>query len=171
LILSEFKLDMAPTTYSFPQRNRIVAGLADVVCVPEAREGSGSLITVDFALQMRKPVYGAPNSIFASASSGLLPYLADGRVQVLSSVDTILSRHFAYTGGMDIVTPVSLSLPGLEQDILHLCVAADMGLEQLCASTGKDVSALLEALTMLEMHGLILQSAPNVYRSAQKIAK
>jgi DNA processing protein len=48
---------MQPTHYTFPQRNRIVAGLADLVCVPEAREGSGSLITVDFALSMRKPVY------------------------------------------------------------------------------------------------------------------
>jgi DNA processing protein len=38
LILSEFKLDFKPTKRSFPQRNRIIAGLSDLLFLPEARE-------------------------------------------------------------------------------------------------------------------------------------
>ena len=60
LVLSDFSLKQKPRHYIFPQRNRIVAGLSDVVFVPEASEKSGSLITVDYALSMNKSVYGAP---------------------------------------------------------------------------------------------------------------
>ncbi|MBP7884974.1 DNA-processing protein DprA [Patescibacteria group bacterium] len=66
---------MQPTNWSFPQRNRLVAGLSTCVFVPEASLGSGSLITVDYAQQMHRPVYGAPQSIFASTSAGLLSYM------------------------------------------------------------------------------------------------
>ncbi|MBO7505138.1 DNA-processing protein DprA [bacterium] len=38
MILSEFKLDFKPTAWSFPQRNRLIAGLSDALFLPEARE-------------------------------------------------------------------------------------------------------------------------------------
>jgi DNA processing protein len=75
LVISEFKLNKEPERYTFPQRNRIVAGLADMIFLPEAGEKSGSLITVDFARQMHKDVYGAPNTIFSPLSKGLLQYM------------------------------------------------------------------------------------------------
>lgn len=65
LILSEFKLDFKPTAWSFPQRNRLIAGLSDALFLPEAREWSGSLITADFAYQYHKPIFVAPNPIFS----------------------------------------------------------------------------------------------------------
>ena len=68
LVLSEFDLDKQPERYTFPQRNRIVAGLSECVFLPEAGEKSGSLITADFARQVHKPVYGVPSSIFSSSS-------------------------------------------------------------------------------------------------------
>ncbi len=65
LILSEFKLDFKPTARSFPQRNRLIAGLADAIFLPEAHEWSWSLITADFAYQYHKPIFVAPNPIFS----------------------------------------------------------------------------------------------------------
>lgn len=65
LILSEFKLDFKPTAWSFPQRNRLIAGLSDALFLPEAREWSGSLITADFAYQQHKPIFVVPNPIFS----------------------------------------------------------------------------------------------------------
>ena len=40
LVLSEFRLDFVPTKWSFPQRNRLIAGLCEALFVPEAQEGS-----------------------------------------------------------------------------------------------------------------------------------
>ena len=65
LILTEFKLDFKPTTWSFPQRNRLIAGLSDAIFLPEAREWSWSLITADFAYQQHKPIFVVPNPIFS----------------------------------------------------------------------------------------------------------
>jgi DNA processing protein len=64
LLLSERKLDQEATTYTFPQRNRIIAAFADVVFVPGASKDSGSLITVDFALHYSTPVVTVPASVY-----------------------------------------------------------------------------------------------------------
>lgn len=66
LILSEFKLDFQPTARSFPQRNRLIAGLSNALFLPEARAWSGSLITADFAYHQHKPIFVVPNPIFST---------------------------------------------------------------------------------------------------------
>lgn len=94
LILSEFKLDKWPEKYTFPQRNRIVAGLSNMVFVPEAAEKSGSLITVDFARWMHKDVYGAPWSIFSPTSQWLLHYMQQWFVKSAVNMNEMLNAHF-----------------------------------------------------------------------------
>ena len=54
----------------FPERNRIVAGLADLVLVVEARQKSGTLITVDMALEQGKNVYAVPGRLTDRLSDG-----------------------------------------------------------------------------------------------------
>lgn len=94
LVISEFALDKAPERYTFPQRNRIVAGLADAVFLPEAGAKSGSLITADFARQMYKPVYGAPSTIFSLSSKGLLEYMQQGLVVPVVDWHWMLGKYF-----------------------------------------------------------------------------
>ena len=53
-IVSEYVIGTEPVPYNFPQRNRIISGMAEGVIVVEAKEKSGTLITVDFALEQRK---------------------------------------------------------------------------------------------------------------------
>jgi len=171
LILSEFKLDMKPTNYSFPQRNRIVAGLADAVCVPEAREGSGSLITVDFALKMKKPVYGAPNSILSTQSAWLFPYLASGEMKLLYDMDVLLSKYFVLHDAKVVQTQLSVDLDPVQQSILALCMDESISLDMLMRKADLQMTVVLEALTMLEMYGLVFQPNPGTYQYAQRIAK
>lgn len=59
-IISEYPLGTKPDKQNFPRRNRIIAGLADGVLVIEAREKSGALITVDYALEQGKNIYVVP---------------------------------------------------------------------------------------------------------------
>ena len=54
----------------FPQRNRIIAGLADYVIVMEARKKSGSLITADYAMEQGKEVYALPGRVTDALSEG-----------------------------------------------------------------------------------------------------
>lgn len=94
LIISEFKLDMVPTHYTFPQRNRIIAGLSDLLFLPEAGKNSGSLITVDFALSMNKDVYGAPARLTDHHSNGLLHYMQQGLVKPVVEIEEMLDQYF-----------------------------------------------------------------------------
>lgn len=62
-IISEYIIGEKPEKKHFPARNRIISGLSDSVLVVEAREKSGTFITVDFALEQGKDVYAIPGNI------------------------------------------------------------------------------------------------------------
>ena len=62
-ILSEYPPDMPPRPGFFPMRNRIIAGLCDLLLIIEAKEKSGSLITADCALEQGKDIYAVPGRI------------------------------------------------------------------------------------------------------------
>lgn len=86
-ILSEYPPGRAPFSYQFPQRNRIISGISDLVIVIEARERSGSLITADFALEQGRDVYALPGRISDSLSRGCNRLLKDGAGMILSVED------------------------------------------------------------------------------------
>ena len=64
LILSEYIIGTKPEKKNFPERNRIISGIANGVVVVEAKEKSGSLITVDFALEQGRDVYAVPRKYY-----------------------------------------------------------------------------------------------------------
>ncbi|BDR60477.1 DNA-processing protein DprA [Lactobacillus xylocopicola] len=70
LLLSEYLPDTPPRPFRFPERNRILAGLAEGVIVTEAKEKSGSLITANLALQENRDVYAVPGPITSALSVG-----------------------------------------------------------------------------------------------------
>lgn len=94
LVLSEFPLDMAPTKWSFPQRNRIVAWMSEMMFVPGAWRKSWSLISVDFAQQMHIPTYTVPWSLYDATSAWTNEYLARWDIQCVVEFDKMLARYF-----------------------------------------------------------------------------
>lgn len=172
LVISEFKLDMQPTNWSFPQRNRLVAGLSTCVFVPEASLGSGSLITVDYAQQMHRPVYGAPQSIFASTSAGLLSYMQQWLIKPVMDFRQMLALYFdKHLGAW---WQESLFWPSGHQDrswlsdlqikILQSIMDAggESDLQLLQISLWIETASLMSELMMLEVMGRVSQSGEKV---------
>ena len=84
--VSEYAPDAPPAPWRFPARNRIIAGLAHVTIVVEARERSGALICADFALECRRPVYAVPGEIFSENSVGTNRLISNGYASVLTGI-------------------------------------------------------------------------------------
>ena len=164
LVISEYKLWEQPTKYTFPQRNRLIAGLSDVLFLPEAGEKSGSLITVDYAIAMKKPVYATPNSIFSLTSAGVLRYIETGSIHPMFSLPRFLATHF--TSKHSSSRPqITISLTDQEQWLVS-CLSRDQGvaIQSLVHSTWMDIQESISLLTMLEIKGVVSQQEPGKYR-------
>jgi DNA processing protein len=88
-ILSEFEPEKKSMPYFFPQRNRIMAGLADVVLVVEAADKSGTLITARLTVDYNKDLCVIPNSIFSDFSAGSNKLLKQGAHPIFSGKEIL----------------------------------------------------------------------------------
>ncbi|MFC6171273.1 DNA-processing protein DprA [Loigolactobacillus jiayinensis] len=89
LVLTEYPLGSAPQRYHFPERNRILAGLCQALCVTEARQHSGSLITANLALQANRNVLAVPGALWQPLSVGCNQLIAAGARPALSANDLL----------------------------------------------------------------------------------
>ncbi len=90
-VVSEHPPGTRPLAPYFPSRNRIISALADIVIVVEARERSGSLITVDFALEQGRTVLAVPGRFTDPLSDGCNRLIAQG-AGIICSPGTILEE-------------------------------------------------------------------------------
>ena len=92
-LLSEYPPGTRPEARLFPARNRIISGLSDLVLVTEARERSGTLITVDMALEQGREVYAVPGRITDTCSRGCNRLIAGGAGAALSVPQLLRALH------------------------------------------------------------------------------
>ena len=88
-VISEQSPGSPPLARYFPARNRIISGMADIVLVIEAKEKSGTLITVDFALEQGKDIYVVPGNIDSPNSVGTNDLIKQG-AKLLTKIEDIL---------------------------------------------------------------------------------
>lgn len=88
-LISEFEPDMKAADYTFPQRNRIMAGLAQATLIIEAKERSGSLITARLVTDYNRELLVVPGSIFSAESRGTHQFLKLGATPVTAPEDIL----------------------------------------------------------------------------------
>ncbi|GGB30145.1 DNA-protecting protein DprA [Virgibacillus dakarensis] len=89
LVLSEYTPNTPPERFHFPERNRIISGLSFATLVIEATERSGTLITVDQALDQGREVYAVPDSPLLPQTVGCHRMIQDGAKLVMSAHDIL----------------------------------------------------------------------------------
>lgn len=89
LVLSEYPPDTNPQRYHFPERNRIISGLSFGTLVIEAKKRSGTMITVDQALDQGREVYAVPGSPFEEQTTGCNYLIQEGAKLVQDHTDIL----------------------------------------------------------------------------------
>ncbi len=159
-IISEFDHDDPPAKWTFPQRNRIIAALADVVIVVEADENSGSLITAGLAAEIGREVFAVPGSIFSRRSRGTNKLIKEGAC-LLSHPEEIVEFFGKKLNKKDETSTFAVKLSENEQKIYNcLKKSKEEGKlkvwkEELFKSAGLSFADFNNSLINIEMRGLI----------------
>ncbi|MEK7634968.1 MAG: DNA-processing protein DprA [Patescibacteria group bacterium] len=101
MLMNEFEPEFKATHYSFPQRNRIMAGMSHATLVIEAEKKSGTLITSRLATEYNRDVLALPGSIFNTTSSGPHMLIRLGATPIRDSDDILEALHLEKIGGED----------------------------------------------------------------------
>ena len=171
LILSEFKLDFKPTTGSFPQRNRLIAGLSDAIFLSEAREWSWSLITADFAYQQHKPIFVVSNPIFSENWIWSNNLVSSWKANLLSDFIPILKLFEIDNWKEEIKTDCQYddlseleSLTQEEKNLLKIVSQHhNQDFSQWVSEISSDCWEAMVKLTDLEMQWYVSQTTPGNY--------
>ncbi len=154
LLLSEFSLDTRPDTYTFPARNRIIAGLSLCTVVAEATEDSGSLITADLALDYGRDVCAVPGDLFHPQYAGCHGILARGTARLVTSGEDILQEVGIVSGSGAPSIAFETDSPD-EKSVYDALTSLPSALDDLVIKTTLDAATLNGVLTVLELKGAI----------------
>ncbi len=158
--LSEFPMGDEPEPWHFPVRNRLIAGLSRIVCVVEAAEKSGSLITARCAAGYGRDVAAVPGSVLAPGAAGSNALLKDGAILVRSTADLLAELPEGDRRRLNLVAAArtAASLPDLPPDAAALLGALDpdepRDADALIPAAGLDAARFSAALLHLEIEGL-----------------
>lgn len=149
LILSEYPGETVCQRWMFPQRNRIVVGLADIVVIAEAGEKSGTLSTARWAQKMGKTVYAVPGSVFSATSEGANYLVAEGMAVALtkSEMDKLCGLEMT-------LDPIKIN-KDCGEVTTTLRVNGPLGVNELARELGWSVGQVLAELMQLEMKGIV----------------
>ncbi len=162
-VLSEFPLGAPPLRQHFPARNRIISALSDVVLVMEAKEKSGSLITVDMALEQGKEVYALPGPVNSLLSQGCNELIRQG-AGILVSPQKLLEEIGIWDANSLQNQQQKKLLLETTENIVYSCLDFHpQNLEALISRTRLPVADLLDALISLELQGFTKEISKNYY--------
>lgn len=162
-LLSEFEPDFRATPYSFPQRNRVMAGISDAVLVVEAEMKSGTLITARLALEYNREVMTVPGSIFSKTSEGPHYLIRNGATPVSSSKDILDALGLASDERS--AADAEFENCSLEEKMILEVLLEPKPRDELVQETGLSPQTLNSVISMLEIKGLIAETGGEIRRN------
>jgi DNA processing protein len=156
-LLSEFKHEQTGTFWSFPQRNRLMAGISKATLIIEGRLKSGSLITTTQAFNYNRSVLAVPGSIDNPLSAGPNMLLHTPSALAVSSPKDILEElGFEVDESAPTISPERLAaLDPLSQRIIQALEKRPTNKDNLCRDLNMSMTDLNPLISFLEIDGLI----------------
>lgn len=159
LILSEYAPGEKPAGWHFPVRNRIITGLSKALILVEAKIRSGSMTSVQHALEQGKDVFVYPGDPSSEYFEGNHQLLREGGIYFTSAEDILEDLHWldnpsTVRQNSDCSTGISPSGPEQEA-VIRALRPGPLGFEQLLQATSLDPPVLMGTLTILQIGGLV----------------
>lgn len=164
-LCSELEASQKAAPWTFPRRNRLMAGISHAVLVIEAGEKSGTLITSRLATEYNRDVFTIPGSIFREQAAGPHMLLKLGAYPVTSSQDIL--DHFGFN------QPIIISEDEKEEELLDLSeteqaiwsiLREPASKQGLARQLPNSISEINIALSLLEIKGLVQESMGMIIR-------
>lgn len=167
-IISEYPPQTPALPYLFPERNRIISGLSDAVLVVEAKEKSGTSITVEMALEQGKEVFVIPGRCTDVLSFGCNKLLRQGAVAAIKPEDILEDMNWLENKERREDEKILGDLPLCARDVLCVldvfpCTQDEIMLELSKKGKNYSVPEVCKALLVLEM-GALVQRTYGQYR-------
>jgi DNA processing protein len=191
-LLTQFGIDTEPDEHNFPVRNRIIAGMSDVLIVIETAHRGGSILTVENAITYRKKIFALPGRITDERSAGCNALIQNGKACMLTNIQDVIQElqwkrpiqtdgsamtemamtERAMTGVSPKQRPVKLDDPlpsdeglsGEEKTILDLIVRSNrLSLDELLRNEHLNRPEIPMVLLDLELKGIIRSLPGKIY--------
>lgn len=161
-LISEYLPDQKAYPSQFPERNRIISGLADIILVVEAKKRSGTSITVNRALEQGKDIYAIPGRVHDICSEGCNELIAQG-AGIAISPDTILAALNINSETDNKNAGIKSQLSPEEISVYELLDFEPKSVTHLSALINISLSELFEILFNLQLKGLITDIGQNLF--------
>lgn len=156
LLITEYRPKRRATQYTFPTRNRIIAGLSDGVLITEASIKSGTIHTKDFALDYGKNLYAVPGNIDSVSSALPNEIIKSGQGQLVIDANDILKDYDVIKKAKKKNNEINLSNFTIEeQEILAQLQSGAKTIDELTKNSTLSINIFNTYLTTLEISGII----------------
>jgi DNA processing protein len=164
-LLSEFKHEQEGTFWSFPQRNRLMAGCSQATLIIEGKLKSGSLITTKQAFDYNRSVLALPGAINNPLSAGPNMLLrTPSAIAITCSKDILEELGLEVSESLPIISPERLAaLDPVSRQIIQALETGQLNKDNLCRDLGIPMTELNPLISFLEIDGLVRTSG-NVVR-------
>ncbi|MBI1723245.1 MAG: DNA-protecting protein DprA, partial [Gemmatimonadetes bacterium] len=166
-LISEYEAGVRPSRFTFPTRNRLIAGLAKCLLVVEGRAKGGTSNTVWWMQSLEKPIFAVPGRIDELVAEGPNLLLHQGASVYLSPRDLLAEYKIAWTGAAPDGSATGMGAPGAEvaraelsgaeATVFDVITPQPVHVDRIAQCTQLDAGLLLAALSSLELQGLIRQ--------------
>ncbi len=174
-IVSEYPPGQSPEPQFFALRNRLISGLSDAICVVEARLKSGTMITVDAALEQGREVYVVPGRLSDMASRGCHELIKQGAgiiTDIDEFVEDIKAAYDSYsvcekhenTGNLKDVFNKLSKLDLNEKELLRQLSAESFTVDELANICRLDTASVISGCLELTKAGLCVNMGAGRFR-------
>lgn len=160
ILVSEYLPGTSAQKFTFPERNRIIAGLTNKTIIVEAAERSGALITADFAQQYEREIFAVPHEMFSKKGRGCNELIKNNKAQILTEIIDLFGGMFMGKK----VAKTHLKLEPELQRIVKVLKVGNLSVQEIAAKLGSRSDLVMPSLTKLETIGILTKLIDGRYK-------